>query len=52
MTPIGGPVVAPVLRARIDALCPDTNCIDPATASEQPSEPDGSEPAAGESEGV
>ena len=49
---IGGPVVAAVLRARIDAVCPDTTCIDPATASEQPAESGGSEPDSNASEGV
>jgi hypothetical protein len=44
---IGGPITAAVLRARIDALCPDTNCIDPNQASEEPTEP-----ASSESEGV
>lgn len=48
---IGGPVIASVLRSRIDALCPETNCIDPSKASEEPSEP-ASEAAAGESEGA
>lgn len=35
---IGGPVSAAILRSRINALCPQTNCVDPAKASESASE--------------